>query len=78
VIFGFEAGTDKIWLDWLPPMDPSRFIASAAEMTDNGAWIIYDALGRLFVDYNGTDAGGRTLIARLDGTPALSFGDLMF
>jgi Ca2+-binding RTX toxin-like protein len=78
VIFGFEAGTDKIWLDWLSGMDASRFVASAAEMTDNGAWIIYDALGRLFVDDNGTDAGGRTLIARLDGTPALSFGDFLF
>ena len=79
MITGLETGIDKIWLDWLSGMDASRFVASAAEMTDNGAWIIHEqSTGRLWVDTNGTDMGERTLMARFLDTPTIAFTDFLF
>lgn len=80
VISGFELGVDKVSLPFLfsAGLDASRFVARAADMTDNGTWLIYDARGVLSVDANGTEAGGAEVIARLIGTPALEFTDLIF
>lgn len=77
-IVGFEPGIDKILLGFLSGMTASRFVSAFAAMTDAGPWIVYDAVGRLWVDENGTAPGGRSMIARLEGAPTLGFADLMF
>lgn len=78
VIVGFEPGIDKIVLSWLSGMTESRFVSAFAAMTDAGPRIVYDAVGRLWVDENSTDPGGRTMFARMDGAPSVGFADLMF
>jgi Ca2+-binding RTX toxin-like protein len=81
VIVGFEGGIDQIELLFIDEtlMSSERFVGSTAEMTDDGIWVIYNAAnGRLSVDMNGTDGGGFTTIAVLQGAPALSYGDLFF
>jgi hypothetical protein len=48
-------------------------------MTDNGIWLIFDASNSyLFVDMNGTDAGGRAVVARLVGLTSFDFNDFVF
>lgn len=76
-IVGFEPGIDKIRLAFLSGMTASRLESAFTEMTDTDPWIVYDAVGRPWVDENGTDPGRRTMIARLKGAPVLGFADLM-
>ena len=81
LIIGFEPGIDKIGLLFIyePFIDPYRFVGSAAEMTDDGIWIIYNsANGRLSVDMNGTLSGGLSEVAVLQGAPALTYDDPFF
>jgi len=80
-IIGFEAGIDKIFLNFLDgsQMDPSHFVNSPAAMTDTGPYIIYNATnGQLRVDFDGTVPGSAVLIATLVGAPSISFDDFWF
>ncbi|WP_270936405.1 calcium-binding protein [Falsiroseomonas oryzae] len=80
VVQQFAAGTDKVVLNFLAGrgIDESRWIASAAEMTDAGAWLIYDATtGRLLLDLDGTGSDPIQMIARFAGAPGLGFADLV-
>ncbi|MBX9698426.1 MAG: hypothetical protein K2X74_03260 [Acetobacteraceae bacterium] len=81
-IVNFETGVDKILLNFIDGgmMDPSRLVGSAAAMTDNGPWVIYNAAnGQLRVDIDGTAPGAAAeIIAILIGAPALAFDDLWF
>lgn len=81
VIRQFTPGTDRIVL--LPlgglGLDAGRFVGSAAEMTDAGAWLVYQSgTGRLLLDMDGSDPGRWVQIARLPDAPALTFADLVF
>jgi Ca2+-binding RTX toxin-like protein len=81
VIVGFEGGIDQIGLLFIDEtaMSSERLVGSTAEMTDDGIWVIYNASnGRLSVDMNGTDAGGFTTIAVVQGAPSFNYSDLFF
>ncbi|HYZ31153.1 MAG TPA: calcium-binding protein [Crenalkalicoccus sp.] len=79
VIRHFEAGVDKIQLDFIVggTIDASHFVAKPSEMTDGGAYILY-AKGVLSVDLDGTGAAAAQVIATLEGKPALTFDDFLF
>lgn len=82
-IRGFTPGEDRLVLTFLRetgvPMTPDRLVTSFGAMDDDGPWVIYGtASGRLLVDMNGTDAGGRIELAMLDGAPPIGFDDFLF
>lgn len=85
VIADFTHGVDVIEIvgarfGGLAPGDlpAERFAANAAgAATGAFAQLVYDTDdGRLFWDSNGTDPGGRTLIAVLQGAPTLTASDI--
>jgi Ca2+-binding RTX toxin-like protein len=79
-VIGFEPGIDKVQFAFLnrAQMTSERFVSSSAQMTDTGPWVIYGSRGRLSLDLNGTAAGESYEIARFQGAPALTYGDLLF
>jgi Ca2+-binding RTX toxin-like protein len=79
-IIGFESGIDAFVILDVDQADvgAGRFVSGLGAITDNGTWIIHDALGRLWLDTNGTDAGGLHRLAVVVGAPTLGYGDFIF
>jgi Ca2+-binding RTX toxin-like protein len=82
-ILGFTQGEDKLVLTFLRgigvPMTADRVVHRPGNMADDGPYVIYlSDTGRLLVDQNGTDAGGRIELAMVVGAPPLAFGDFLF
>lgn len=82
-IRGFTPGEDKLVLTFLRAtgvaMTADRLVDRFAAIDDDGPWVIHGAAsGRLLVDMNGTDAGGRIELALLAGAPTIGFDDVLF
>jgi hypothetical protein len=79
-IVGFESDFDAFLLFGVDEGNVSgeRFVADLGAITDNGSWIVYDGLGRLWIDVNGTDAGGLNPVAILLGAPTLTYDNFIF
>jgi len=87
VLRDMEAGVDRILIradmigNALPPgaLDPARFALGAAVGTALQFVLVDgfpDGASRFYLDTNGSDAGGATLLARLEGEPAISAADI--
>jgi hypothetical protein len=82
-ILGFTPGEDRLVLTFLREtgvtMTADRLVHRPGNMSGDGPHLIYlNETGRLLVDMNGTDEGGRIELAMLAGAPVLGFGDFFF